>query len=96
MSSSPLDEPYAQHEAPPGFERDDWGPATVPEGHLLVLGDNRDNSRDSRFRGFLPIENVLGEARMVHYSTDRGRAPPAGISGPMCSGTEWASPWSDH
>lgn len=97
VNSSPLDEPYARQEAPLGFDRVDWGPETVPEGHLLVLGDNRDNSRDSRFWGYLPIDNVLGQARMVYYSTDRGRAPPpAGISGPICAGTDWASSWSSR
>jgi len=50
--------------------RDRWGPHVVPEGKLLVLGDNRDNSRDSRFWGFLPRENVKGRALLVYWSYD--------------------------
>src|SRR5574341_418674 len=48
--------------------RDSWGPQTVPAGQLLVLGDNRDNSRDSRFWGFLPVDQVKGRALLVYWS----------------------------
>jgi signal peptidase I len=48
--------------------RDNWGPQTVPAGQLLVLGDNRDNSRDSRFWGFLPADQVKGRALLVYWS----------------------------
>jgi signal peptidase I len=48
--------------------RDNWGPQTVPAGQLLVLGDNRDNSRDSRFWGFLPEDQVKGRALLVYWS----------------------------
>ena len=40
----------------------------MPEGQLLVLGDNRDNSRDSRFWGFLPKDQVKGRALLVYWS----------------------------
>jgi signal peptidase I len=48
--------------------RDNWGPREVPDGQLLVLGDNRDNSRDSRFWGFLPRDQVKGRALLVYWS----------------------------
>ncbi len=53
--------------------RDSWGPKVVPEDQLLVLGDNRDNSRDSRFWGFLPRDQVKGRALIVYWSYEATR-----------------------
>jgi signal peptidase I len=52
----------------PGFIRDDG--LHVPPGYLFVMGDNRDNSLDSRFWGFVPLENVVGEPLFVYWSYD--------------------------
>jgi len=51
--------------------RDNYGPATVPSGHLFVLGDNRDRSHDSRFWGFVPVDEVEGEAMVIYWSWDQ-------------------------
>jgi len=79
-----LDEPYVHFLEPPedseyaevhprGDDRDSWGPKTVPPGQLFVMGDNRDNSRDSRFWGFLPEDQVKGRALIVYWSYEASR-----------------------
>lgn len=45
-------------------------PVTVPEGEVFVMGDNRDNSYDGRYWGFLPSDYVLGKAFVIHWSWD--------------------------
>jgi len=85
VNGKPLDEPYA-HFIETSLRPDEesgllgagsirarWGPQVVPEGHLLVLGDNRDNSRDGRFWGFLPIDQVKGRALLVYWSYEATR-----------------------
>jgi signal peptidase I len=47
-----------------------FGPVTVPAGHYFMLGDNRDNSRDSRYFGFMPRAEIIGEATAVVASAD--------------------------
>ena len=47
---------------------DDWGPLVVPAGHYWMMGDNRYNSKDSRYWGFVPRANVRGRPLFVYYS----------------------------
>ena len=56
-------------------DQDNYPPHVVPEGHIFLMGDNRDNSEDSRFPsnvglGMLPIENLVGRAEFITYSID--------------------------
>jgi signal peptidase I len=72
-----------------GF-KDNLGPITVPPGHLFAMGDNRDNSMDGRYWGFLPMDHLRGRPFLVWWSfregdtdNDNGRVPegPADVAG---------------
>jgi signal peptidase I len=78
VNGQPLTEPYASYLFPPadetqtdGFDiRRKYGPVTVPDGHYFMMGDNRDDSQDSRFWGFLPASYVKGRALFIYWSFD--------------------------
>jgi signal peptidase I len=52
-------------------KRDNYGPITVPKNSLFVLGDNRDNSHDSRFWGFVDLEDLKGKAFIIYWSWNK-------------------------
>ena len=51
--------------------RDNFGPLTIPEGEIFALGDNRDNSNDSRFWGTVKEEAVFAKAKIIYWSWDK-------------------------
>ena len=84
INGQALNEPYVHFLQPPSgasefhevtsFDvRERYGPVTVPANHYFVMGDNRDNSQDSRYWGFLPRENVKGRAVVIYWSYEAER-----------------------
>jgi len=82
VNGAPLDEPYVHFLTPPSADyqevtsydvRERFGPVTVPAEQYFVMGDNRDNSQDSRYWGFLPRGHVKGKALLIYWSYESGR-----------------------
>lgn len=64
----------------------DWGPIVVPRDSLFVMGDNRDQSYDGRYWGFLPRRNLRGSPLVIYYSYDPDSWRPL----PFLSATRWS------
>ena len=80
VNGQPLDEPYVHFlTSAAGSEvtsldvRENYGPVTVPPDQYFVMGDNRDNSQDSRYWGYLPRSYVKGRAMMIYWSYEADR-----------------------
>ena len=66
LNDKPLDEPYINQK--PTYT---YGPVTVPNGMVFMMGDNRNNSNDSHFWSFLPMENIKGRAFYRYWPPNR-------------------------
>ena len=66
VNDQPLEEQYIEEQ--PNYE---YGPVIVPENEYLVLGDNRNNSYDSHYWGFVPRENIIGQAVIRFWPFNR-------------------------
>ena len=83
IDGTPLDEPYAHYldaagpselrEVTSSDVRDHFGPVTVPPDQYFMMGDNRDNSADSRYWGFLRRDYIKGKALVIYWSYESDR-----------------------
>jgi len=75
VNGKAVDEPYTQHTdtslRPGGIEpRDNFGPYIVPKEKYFMMGDNRDQSYDSRYWGYVDVKDIRGEALILYWSWD--------------------------
>jgi signal peptidase I len=71
-NGQPVREGYIKHSQPTLMlpVRDNYGPVTVPQGRYFVMGDNRDDSQDSRFWGFVDRPDLHGKAWRIYWSSE--------------------------
>lgn len=79
LNGERMADPHAHFEVPPSDRlpdapRDNFGPITVPPHVLFMMGDNRDRSWDSRFWGFVDVNNIEGRAMFIYWSDDDSTA----------------------
>jgi signal peptidase I len=75
IDGRPLDEPYKVHRnlRVTNIDQDDYPATRIPDNSYFCMGDNRDNSRDSRSWGFVPRDYIKGRAFMIWWSYDEDR-----------------------
>ena len=69
INGRPIEDPHASYSLSGNMRK--YGPVTVPDDHLFVMGDNRDESSDSRVWGFVPRPYLKGKAFLIYWSWDR-------------------------
>ena len=95
INGTAIEEPYAHYlfpvsragdaESTSPDVREHYGHVNVPDGHLFVMGDNRDNSQDSRYWGFLPRHYVKGRALTIYWSFEQRQDRAASGFGALIS-----------